>query len=206
MSDAATSRSSLPLAAARQIILQVGQQRFVTTCETLAAESSFFASLLSGRWDNALVDDSYFIDVDPSLFEHILRYLRRGVLPVFYDMHKGHDYALYLALLEEAKYFQIPRLQEWLENKRYLRALMVECSVEEVEGVGCLSTTRATDEYVEYYPGWGTKKVYVCPRGIFIHRGKPASGKNEAIVRLLAEREEVESFWQIGTMSMSEDK
>ncbi|KAK4996210.1 hypothetical protein LTR66_004131 [Elasticomyces elasticus] len=159
MSDAATSRSSLPLAAARQIILQVGQQRFVTTCETLAAESSFFASLLSGRWDNALVDDSYFIDVDPSLFEHILRYLRRGVLPVFYDMHKGHDYALYLALLEEAKYFQIPRLQEWLENKRYLRALMVECSVEEVEGVGCLSTTRATDEYVEYYPGWGTKKV-----------------------------------------------
>ncbi|KAK4973185.1 hypothetical protein LTR28_011947 [Elasticomyces elasticus] len=160
MSDAVTSQSSLPLAAARQITLQVGQQQFVTTRETLAAESSFFASLLSGRWDNALADESYFIDADPSLFEHILRYLRRGVLPVFYDTHKGHDYALYLALLEEAKYFQIPRLQEWLENKGYLRTLMVEYSVQEVEvGFRYLSTTRTTDEYVEYHPGWGTKKV-----------------------------------------------
>jgi hypothetical protein len=39
-------------------------------------------------------DGSYFIDGDVALFEPILRYLRRGVLPLFYDNAKGHD--LYL--------------------------------------------------------------------------------------------------------------
>lgn len=128
-------------------------------------------SCLSGRWDNALADGSYFIDADPTLFEHILRYPRRGVLPMFYDIDKGHDHMLYLALLEEARYFQISRLQEWLENKRYLYALSVECSVDEVEGTPC-TTTLSTDMGLEYYPRWGTKKVYVCPHA---HSGQPGA-------------------------------
>lgn len=159
---------------ARQITLQVGERRFVTTLQTLVPESNFFASLLSGRWDDARTDGSYFIDADPTLFEHILRYLRRRVLPIFYDISKGHDHALYLALLEDARYFQIARLQEWLENKRYLNALSVECSIEEDEGTPC-RTTLSMDTSVKYYPEWGTKKVYVCPRGIYVHRGQPGA-------------------------------
>jgi phytoene desaturase (3,4-didehydrolycopene-forming) len=120
-------------AQARQITLQVGERRFVTARETLVSESTFFASLLSERWDNALPDGSYFIDADPALFEHILRYLRRRVLPIFYKVNKGHDQELYLALLEEARSFQIARLHNWLENRQYLRALSIECSLEEVE-------------------------------------------------------------------------
>jgi len=41
-------------------------------------ESAFFAALFSGRWDNADADGFFFIDADPDLFEHILRYVRRG--------------------------------------------------------------------------------------------------------------------------------
>jgi hypothetical protein len=93
------------LAADTPIHLQVGGRRFTTTKETLTEESAFFSSLLSGRWENALEDGSYFIDADPVLFEHILRYLRRGVFPLFFDTAKGHDPYLYLALLEEARYF-----------------------------------------------------------------------------------------------------
>ena len=171
--DEGPSQNSLA-ARARQITLQVGERRFVTTRETLVPESNFFTSLLSGWWDNALTNGSYFIDADSTLFEHILRYLRRRVLPIFYDIDKGHDHALYLALLEDAKYFQIARLQEWLEKKRYLYALTVEWSVEEVEGTPC-PTTLSTDTGVEYYPGWGTKKVYACPRGIYAHRGQPGA-------------------------------
>lgn len=151
----------------------MGETRFVTARETLVTESIVFASLLSGRWDNALPGGSYFIDADPTLFEHILRYLRRGVLLIFYDINKGHDHALYLALLEEARYFQIARLQYWLENKQYLHVLAVECSVEEVEGTRYLSTTLPTDTRVEHYPRWEARKVYVCPRGISCHRGQP---------------------------------
>ena len=173
MSDKTSSHDSPIPAADIKITLQVGERHFVTTRETLVAESGFFASLLSGRWDNAQEDGSYFIDADANLFENILRYLRRGVLPIFYDKMKGHDYALYLALLEEAKYFQITRLTDWLEQKRYLLTLKTKYSVTEIEGTAALNTTLGTDMEVKYFPMWGTKKVYICPRGIYVHRGNP---------------------------------
>lgn len=164
--------TSAPVATRNSITLQVGERRFITTAETMTQESAFFAALLSGRWDDAEADGSYFIDADPDLFEHILRYLRRGVLPIFYDNANGHNHALYLALLEEAKYFQIPRLERWLKGNRFLQAIKIRYSVEELEGTSW-AETRATDEYVEYHPRWQTRKVYICPRGICSHRGNP---------------------------------
>lgn len=56
------------LAADAPIRLQVGGVNFTTTKDTPVEESEFFASLLSGRWDNAVEDGSYFIDADPVLF------------------------------------------------------------------------------------------------------------------------------------------
>ncbi|TEY39010.1 hypothetical protein BOTCAL_0472g00030 [Botryotinia calthae] len=167
-------QNRLAPAAGGPITLQVGERRFVTTRNTMTGESHFFAALLSGRWDsNEQADGSYFIDADPDLFEHILRYLRRSVLPIFYDPIKGHDHALYLALLEEARYFQITRLENYLKKKIYLCAVKTCSSVEELEGFW--SETRSTDENVEYHPRWETKKVYICPRGIGVHRGNPSA-------------------------------
>lgn len=100
-----------PLSQSDPAPLKVDEQRFVTTSQTLQ-ESGFFSALLSGRWDNVQADGSYFIDPDTLIFEHVLRYLRWGELPVIYDNVKGHGHALYLALLEEAKYFQIPRWEK----------------------------------------------------------------------------------------------
>ena len=170
--------SPLP-AVATKITLQIGEQRFVTTAATLTQESGFFSSLLSGRWDNTQEDGSYFIDADAELFKHILRYLRRGVLPIFYDNLKGHDHAMYLALLEEAKYFQIPRLEKWIHNKTYFKAVKVIRSAIEREGVDAIDETTETDIETGYYPIWTTEKVYVCPRDIPSHRGnRNACGKN----------------------------
>ncbi|KAF2273210.1 uncharacterized protein EI97DRAFT_496147 [Westerdykella ornata] len=154
----------------RRITLQVGERRFVTTLQTLQ-ESGFFASLLSGRWDNAQGDGSYFVDADPTLFEHILRYLRRGVLPIFYDKAKGHDYGMYLALLEEAKYLDITRLVDWLEKKQYLHAIKTKVSSKEVEGTDQLCATRESNVDLRWHPTWVTRKVYICPRRIYAHRG-----------------------------------
>ena len=111
--------------------------------------------------------------MDPELFEHILRYLRRGVLPVFYDSVKGHDHTLYLALLEEAKYFQVPRLVNWLRGKGYLQAIKIRYSADELDGICAFSETRDTDEQLEYHPTWQTIKVYICLRGISAYRGNP---------------------------------
>jgi hypothetical protein len=164
------------LAANAPICVQVGGRRFTTKKETLTEESGFFASLLSGRWDNTLEDGSYFIDADPILFEHILRYLRRGVFPLFFDAAKGHDYHLYLSLLEEARYFQIPRLQEWLEKKRYLEAVKVTITAKEQDDEpSSWNTVVPANTTIDYYPSWGNIKVYVCPRGEPQHRGKPGA-------------------------------
>jgi hypothetical protein len=59
------------------------------------------------------------------------------------------------------------------ENRQYLSALSVECSLEQIEEPGELSARLPSDTAVEYYPKWGAKKVYVCPRGIYCHRGQP---------------------------------
>ncbi|KAJ0419346.1 BTB/POZ protein [Aspergillus carlsbadensis] len=102
--DGHTNRSDI-------IELQVGQQRFTALRSTLTEQSTNFKSLLSGRWNSARSDGSYFVDADPDLFAHILNYLRRpDVYPIFYDDVKGHDYLKYHALLSEARYFGIDAL------------------------------------------------------------------------------------------------
>ena len=162
------------VAAITQITLQVGERRFVTTSATLVQESQFFSTLLSGRWSEKQPDGSYFIDADGQLFVHILAYLRRGVLPVFYDNAKGHDHALYAALLEEAKYFQITRLEDWIQGQLYLKAVKIMRSAEEVVDTAALTESTGADVDVEYHPSWRTIKVYICPRNIPRHRGKPS--------------------------------
>lgn len=160
-------------AASTEITLQVGGRPFITTATTLTHESGYFSSLLSGRWSFPQADRLYFIDADADLFVHILRYLRRGVLPVFYNESRGHDHALYLALLEEARYFDIPRLQKWLHDKTYLQAVKIEYSAEELLDNQLVSEVTGADVQVKSKAAWKTKQVYICPRGIFRHRDNP---------------------------------
>jgi BTB/POZ domain-containing protein KCTD9 len=173
------SVDTYPLSAGETpITLQVGERRFVTTRDTLTERSGFFYALLSGRWDNRQDDGTYFIDADPDVFKHILCYLRRGVFPTFFDKSKGHDHALYLAVLEDAKYFQIPLLVEWIQDKRYLKVIKTLSWVEELEGGRLCKEVTTSDMDVDYHICWESVKVYVCPRGIHVHRGKPeACGK-----------------------------
>lgn len=165
-----------------EVRLQVGERHFTTTADTLAGESGFFASLFSGRWGEGLgADKPLLIDADGDLFEHILRYLRRGVLPIFYDKAKGHDHALYLALLEEAKFFAIPRLENWLLYKKYLQAVRFVYEVNVMEGCSGLGFTVRSEQDIEYKPIYkpmgATKREYVCPRAIPVHKKPSDCGK-----------------------------
>jgi hypothetical protein len=45
--------------------------------------------------------------------------------------------------------------------------------IEAVEGRSPNNLGREVD--VDYIPTWETKKLYICPRGIFVHRGNPDS-------------------------------
>lgn len=155
------------------VTLQVGERRFTTTVEILKG-SEFFAALTSGTWEsNKLEDESYYVDADPDIFLHILRYLRHEILPVFYTSLKGHDFPLYLAVLRQAEYFQIPRLVKWLKEKSYLRAVRIQHSAVLLTGEYSISDSMTADTVVEYHPTWKTERVYVCPRSIGSHRGNP---------------------------------
>lgn len=99
-------------------------------------------------------------------------------MPVFYDEAKGHDYALYVAVLEQARFFGVEALRAWLEGQKYLQAVKVERVGRVLEGVEDVYRSTGGNVGVEHHVTWKTEKVYVCPRGIFIHRGnKLACGR-----------------------------
>ncbi|KAL2068580.1 hypothetical protein VTL71DRAFT_14917 [Oculimacula yallundae] len=113
--------------------IKTSQRNFVTDPVMWLGQSTYFKKLFSGNWGDKQVDGSYFIETDAHIFEHILRYLRTAVLPVFYDKGKGHDFALYQSLLEEAKYFGIDRLEKWLCGRKYLEVVEIHYSATETQ-------------------------------------------------------------------------
>lgn len=129
--------------------------------------------MFSSHWHNnnhKQADGSYFIDADPELFAHVLRYLRHGQLPIFYA-NGQHDFSLYAALLGEARYFQIDRLVGWLEKKKYFEAVKIKWIPDQIDGTDLKWETTSTNEEIEYHPFQTTERVYVCPREIPSHRG-----------------------------------
>lgn len=92
--------------------------------------------MLSGRWASKPSDDgSLFIDADPDVFQHVLRYLQRGVLPVFWSLEQGFNYGLYAALLQEARYFGVQNLEKWIAEKKYLNTITIQQATEIVEAL-----------------------------------------------------------------------
>src|SRR3569833_1283658 len=166
---------SRTLATDAPIVLQVAARRFVTMEDTLK-ESGFFKVLLSGRWTNRLEDGSYFIDADPTIFGHILNYLRRGVFPLCFDKDKGHDQTRYHEVFVEARYFRISALEEWLTQKRYLDAVRVVRHIETFSSnseVTAFCNDLPSDTAVEKIEvTTGVSKVYLCPANES-HRGNP---------------------------------
>ncbi|KAL8813788.1 MAG: hypothetical protein Q9223_006953 [Gallowayella weberi] len=159
------------------IILQVGEQRFHVDRKTLH-RSDYLESITSGRWDhNKQPDGSFFIDADPEVFKHILRFLRHGVYPLCYDKSKGHDFAMYAAIQRLADYLLILDLQAWLREAKYLKSVTIETTAEVVEDTaalpGQLDRRLKSDTTVQYHPTWRIVKKYLCPRGIFVHHGNP---------------------------------
>ncbi|MCJ1320078.1 hypothetical protein MMC15_005415 [Xylographa vitiligo] len=158
----------------RQVTLQVGERRLTTTEDTLTRSSHYFARMLSGRWPcEAQEDGSYFVDADGTVFEHVLRYLRHNVFPVHYDREKGHDFGLYAAMLEQARFFGVDSLEKWLRNKNYFEAVRTEYHTRPVDNVYSINDVVRSDVELEYHPSWTPKRVYVCPRRITVHRDNP---------------------------------
>jgi len=103
----------------KNMTLEIGGRMFKVARNTLESESGLFRSQFSNLFTwTPEPDGSYFLDADPDLFEHLLRYMRRPeVFPLFYSVMNGFDYDLYNRLQAEALYFQMKKLYEWIEAK-----------------------------------------------------------------------------------------
>ncbi|KAK8156586.1 hypothetical protein IWX90DRAFT_411671 [Phyllosticta citrichinensis] len=150
------------------VTLNVGGTKFVTAPDTLA-RSGFLRAAFSP--ENLQDDGSLFVDYDPKIFEHVLNYLRTGILPsCFGGVDKGYTNEFIMTLKHAAKYFQVDRLYEWLDKKQYLETAKIETITEEIEHDNGVSTRAyPADELVEHHVWWAAKKVPICPRGIPVH-------------------------------------
>ena len=77
---------------------------------------------------------------------------------------------MYTALWVEARYFQIDRLVNWLEGRRYLHAVKIRRESILTHGVDAPYETTRTGVEVESHPLLTTQKVYICPQGIGRHQ------------------------------------
>jgi hypothetical protein len=160
-----------------EVILQVGNRRFITSREALLGKSRYFDILLSERWSagSKKSDGSYFIDQNGDTFEHILEYFRNLQCPLFYDQSKGHALAKYCAVLAQARYFQIPRLEKWVEKKEFLEAVRFKTSVRQVDSPWLFDSNVPSNFQVQVTPLEVNDISYVCPRGIYHHMGDSSS-------------------------------
>lgn len=175
-----------------RIALQVGEKTFHTTKATLA-ESSVLTNLVS--LPPPPPDGLYFLDADPALFEHILRYLRTGLFPLLFSAEAGHDVCLYFALLHEARFYQVARLQTWLENRGYLEAVerrtwsrsMTLYGEEQIQHLDEL--THQKHESIRILSAEeSVKKCYPCPRRIWKHMGRKGTCVQDGCISGLMSR------------------
>ena len=159
----------------RVITLDVGGRIFKVLRITLEESGLFQRQLSEGFTWEPQADGSYFLDADPDLFEHLLRFMRRPeVFPLFYTTANGFDYDLYNRLEAEAEYFQVDDLHTWIKEKRYLRAVMLQTYQAQRRDFDSLFPERTPiNEKEEMHMIPRIRKIYICPRGIHVHRGCP---------------------------------
>ncbi|KAI1633240.1 hypothetical protein F4809DRAFT_623968 [Biscogniauxia mediterranea] len=175
--DQTTSHAAARGTEPEVIVVSVGKRDFKATRKTLVSGSEYFAKRIEEGWCHDSESLSYFVDRDPDLFTHILEFLRSGRPPLFFDFNTHvFDLVRYQALLVEARFFGMPKLEGWVAGKKYLRSITIERSITVVPDLDNLNfgmgvTLSSNDRNVKVSTGWVNKKVAVCPRNIAVHRG-----------------------------------
>lgn len=162
------------------ITLNVGGQHFRTHKSTLE-DAHYFRPYLEGRFTWIQEDDgSYFVDADPDIFAHVLRFLRRpSVYPLFWSKVNGFDYNLYNHLEDAATDFQIAKLEDWIKEKKYLKAISVQVDEPTVlTRLGGGHVLLQGDGDIMRNIVIRTRQVYDCPRGIPAH-GVPRGDRSQ---------------------------
>lgn len=178
----------------RTITLDVGGSLFKTLESTVTRHPSILATTIFEELDSRYpynTTDPIFLDGDPDLFPHIVRYLRCMTFPLFWSVSDGFNYELYAALLGEARRWGIKPLVDWIIEEKYLKAVNVRHRTvlkDEKAATSCVQLHNLpSDPHIErtYFPLWSTnqpsqamRSLRGCPRKIKEHEeGTSKCGK-----------------------------
>jgi hypothetical protein len=156
-----------------EIIVEVGDRKFVTTKSTLvdglAEGSAYFKHRFafesrSSSHENADAEGgastcaTICLDFDPDVFSHVLDYLRSGVMPLLWTEEEGFDVFIYAKIERMADFLQIERLNKWIASEKYLSV------VEQKTTMKLLHETQLWDENKPWTSnGRANKKVQYIP-------------------------------------------
>ncbi|KDN65841.1 hypothetical protein CSUB01_01855 [Colletotrichum sublineola] len=101
-----------------QVKIEVGGRHFVTSFEVLE-KSPWFRHLFSIDFRKWYHDGVFHIDNDGDLFVHILRYLRTGLYPLFWDSRNSFDYAMYAMIKQQAHHYMLYDLEAWIVAQKF---------------------------------------------------------------------------------------
>ncbi|KAK4696607.1 solute carrier family 24 (sodium/potassium/calcium exchanger), member 6, partial [Lecanoromycetidae sp. Uapishka_2] len=125
--NSSTTPHSPPSKTAKlQITLRVRSHLSTTYASTLMHRSPWLAHELERCHSNAQNNTILFVNADPNIFTHTLRFLRHHTYPLCYHESTIFNHALYAALLDQARFFCIGPLQCWIESQRYFYAIRIK--------------------------------------------------------------------------------
>ncbi|KAF6841474.1 hypothetical protein CPLU01_00605 [Colletotrichum plurivorum] len=102
-----------------RVVLEVGGRRYTSSIDVLS-RSPYFQHMFAIPFLEWYRDGVLHIDNDPDLFAHILRYLRTGSYPLFWNARTGFDYPLYAMVMQQAQYYLLPQLEAWIADGKYV--------------------------------------------------------------------------------------
>ena len=148
------------------ISLDVGD-RIMRAPRCVLEKSTMLKHALSRISNSDVAFDFY---VDANIFKHILDYLRNDTFPLFWTKSDGFDFVLYQRVQQDAEFFHLWELRDWIHEQKYLQAVKVvyEEIVETHEPGRVLEVAANVD--VERRVVTRIIQTYNCPRGVAVHR------------------------------------
>lgn len=157
----------------KQITIQISDTLFTIRTSTIKKYCRVLSNqFCSGRWNAGAVqnrDGVYIMEGNADMFTYLYDYMVYDNFPLFYEYHKGFDYAKYARLLAEAQYWQVDGVTAWINEKKFETA--VEIKVTSIDSDGMVDRTLSAGVFHEFHPRVDIDKVYICPRRIPVHRG-----------------------------------
>jgi hypothetical protein len=99
---------------------------------------------------------------------------RPGLFPFFWSRASSFDYDLYNRLGHEARFFQVDELSDWIDSQQFIRGITIKVDISSEQSIDQMHSEMIIgNTEISHHSLLKRRCVYLCPRGITVHRGRP---------------------------------